>query len=113
MYRGLTNGVLVAASIIMMSITLTSCDNAFSNLDKIEFNDTIFRHSYTKDYGVATGMLNVYVVYGEYKLANIKVPAGVALTPQKFKRYRIKDLLEKYPDLASQEALKAEKEQKW
>lgn len=93
---------------------LTGCnDKTFSNLEKIEFNDTILRHSYNEDYGTATGLLNVYVVYGKYKLLDKEVPSGVALTPQGFRFYRIQDLLNKNPDLVSNDAVKAAKEQKW
>lgn len=76
-------------------------------------NDTILRHNYTTQYGVATGLLNVYTVYGTYNLADKQVPPGIALTPQGLKRYHIKDLLDKYPELASPEALKAAEAQKW
>ena len=97
-------------------VLLAGCqDKTFQNLDYLEFNDTILRHSYTNNYGVATGLLNVYTVYGNYTLAgpltDVKVPAGIALTPQGFKTYSISKLLDKNPELKSDKALKAAEEQ--
>jgi hypothetical protein len=79
----------------------------------MKFDDTILRHTYTRQYGIATGLLNVYTIYGTYQLADTKVPPGIALTPQGFKRYNIKELLTKNPELLCPEALGAAEVQKW
>ncbi len=91
-------------------MTLTSCNPKF---EKLEFNDTILRHSYTEKYGVATGLLNIYVVYGKFQLADKQVPAGLCLTPQGLYEYQIQKLLDSNPELASERAKQAAKDQKW
>ena len=80
-------------------LLLSGCTIDASKLDSIEFNDTILSHSYQEKYGVATGLLNIYVVYGKWELDKETVPAGVCLTPQGFKRYKVEQLLQKYPEL--------------
>lgn len=86
--------------ILGASLMISGCtDNRFKDLPVIQVDDTILSHSYTKSYGIATGLLNIYVIYGNYPLADFKVPAGVCLTPQGFKKFNISQLLVDHPEL--------------
>lgn len=85
--------------IVSSCLCLVGCANEFDKAPTIEFNDTILRHNYNTNYGLVTGMLNMYVVYGKYQLADKTIPAGICLTPQGFRKFRIRQLLDKYPDL--------------
>lgn len=90
---------------------LAACNSEFDKAPELKFNDVILRHNYTEKYGTATGLLNVYVMYGKYKLSDKEVPAGIALTPQGFMRFKIIDVLNKYPQLQSTESIEAAKRQ--
>ena len=86
-------------SVVAISVMLTSCANEFDKAPSIEFNDTILRHNFTDNYGLATGLLNIYIMYGQYQLVDKNIPAGICLTPQGFKKFRIRQVLDKYPEL--------------
>lgn len=101
---------LCLAGLITM-FTVTSCTSEFDKAPAIVYNDTILSHNYTPEYGLATGLLNIYVVYGEYKLADKDVPAGICLTPQGYRKYSIRDLLTANPTLATTEAIEESRRQ--
>lgn len=90
---------------------LTGCSSEFDKAPEIQFNDTILRHSYNLDYGVAVGLLNIYVMYGKFKLQDKSVPAGICLTPQGFRKFSIRSILNKYPELVSDESEEAARRQ--
>ena len=72
------------------------------------FNDTVSRYMYEKNSGVAYGSKAFYIVYGQVGVDK----AGTAIHFGGRKFYRIKDLLDKYPEMRnSPQAVKAEASQ--
>lgn len=69
------------------------------------FNDNVSRYLFEKEKGVAYGSKAFYIVYGQVGVDK----AGTAIHFGGRKFYRIKDLLDKYPEMrGSAAAVKAE-----
>src|SRR3990167_8834583 len=93
--------------IIVLIFSLAGCQQNFT---WIKFNDVIIKHQYTKDWGLATGLHGFYVVYNKMKFPD----GGVAkegecylISPPLIGNFRIKDLIDKYPELSDERVLKA------
>lgn len=96
---------------ILVCFSLVACgDKTFDNL---KFHDcrgeVIDRFQYVDDYGVAMAPRSgcFYVVYGGYPSQEHKIPSGVVVSFQGYKRYSILQLLKEHPNLASEKAIKA------
>ncbi len=105
--------VLVLTGIVTV---LTSCEN-YNKLPLKPFNDNIISTTFVSEYGIAfSDTLKLYTVYGQYKvegpLGKQNYPAGVCISMQDITRYPIKELLDKYPELAIPQAVAAAKDQK-
>lgn len=101
-----------ACFILGLALFLCGC-NSYDKLPLEPFNSDIMSSTYTAEYGVAYSTdLKLFTIYGKYPVGDKTVPAGVCISMQKLSRFPIKDLLAKYPDLQSQQALKAAEDQK-
>lgn len=94
-------------SLVVGATFLSSCQK--TDLEYKPFDDVISMSNYTKKVGTAQGTTTYYVVYG--KLPNgLKEGQAMGAFTGKFK-YRIKELLDKYPDLRTDLAKKAQERQ--
>ena len=87
-----------------MLVGLSGCQST-PPLPYEAFNDNISRYMFEKSKGVAYGGKAFYIVYGQVGVDK----AGTAIHFDGRKFYRIKDLLDKYPEMRnSPAAVKAE-----
>jgi len=92
---------------ILACLFISGCDHTFDKLPYELYNDKILLHTYTDDYGIALGQsTKIYVIYGEYPAKIHKIPAGVAMSLDKFTRFSILQLLVKNKELRSKRAIK-------
>lgn len=90
---------LLAAGFLLLMIS--SCKQ---DLPVEKFDDIIVRHTYTSKFGSAVGFKALYLIYGK----NYGLVEGTAISPTHRFYFRIKEVLDKYPELESKEALLAE-----
>lgn len=94
-------------SLVLAAPLLILGCNAKVDLPLEQFDDIKLAVTQVKKFGSLSGIKAVYCFYG--KMPTIKVGEAAGIT-HKF-RYRIKDLLDKYPELKSDKALVAQEEQ--
>lgn len=85
---------------LAMLVSLTGCQQT-PPLKYEAFNDTISRYNFVKTQGVAYGSKAFYVVYGQVGVDK----AGTAIHFDGRRLYRIKDLLDKYPEMRNSPAV--------
>lgn len=93
--------------LVLITLSILSCKGQdLSNLplEPLPAGEVYVSHAYNKHYGVVTGSRNVYITYGKTSLNEV---GGVALSPLKRFRFRIKDLVAKWPEIDSTAVQKA------
>jgi hypothetical protein len=104
--------VFTALTLIGVALFLSACSE-YDKLPVEHFNDELYTSLMVSEYGIAIGnSMTLYTIYGTYETGNKKLPAGLAVHMDKINRYPIKEIIEKYPNLAVPQALEAAKNQK-
>lgn len=87
-------------------LLLTSCTDKTSQLkyEDLPAEEVYISHMYNPRYGVVTGSRNVYITYGKTSLNEV---GGTALTPLRRFKFRIKDLVAKWPIISSERVRQA------
>jgi hypothetical protein len=100
--------------IFNLLLLVTGCRESSASPEICEFKDTLIDMRKTSKCTAAVGLKGIYVISGEYQVIGKVVKAGTLLGYTSSSQYRIYELLEKYPDYASPEAVKAaRKQQVW
>jgi len=99
------------SSLILILICLCSLSGCSGkSYPFISFDDTIFYHEYEDSFGLAYGLKGYYVMYGKYTFYGGEAQAGEAYLVKPviaIRRFRILDVLKKYPNLKDNRAMKA------
>lgn len=92
--------------VFLISFSLWGCDAPTKGFVSSE-KDDISTFQYTKQSGVAFGKQGVYCVYGIFEASGMKILPGRYLDYSGLYEYSILELLQKYPQLRTKEAIKA------
>lgn len=93
--------------LICLSSLIISCngkDLSTLPIEEIAKEEVFIAKTYHKSYGTVQGSRRLYFTYG---VSPLKEPAGVALEPSRYVRYRIKDLVAKWPQIDCEKVQKA------
>lgn len=103
---------IVLASILATALICSCNGKDLSNLplEEVSPQEVFIAKTYHKSYGTVQGSRRLYFVYG---VSPLKEPAGICLAPTHYARFRIKQLMERFPEISDPRVQKAiEKQEK-